>query len=292
MNTLRFGRLALIVGAAALLSACGGSQPFPVTASGAGFVGSALKTHSRTFNYTGAEQTFKVPRRVKSITVDAYGGGTSVNGKQHAFGGRTMATLPVTPGETLYVFVGGDGTTGFNGGGASGGGSSCYPGFGAGASDVREHSDGLGNRVLVAGGAGGNEGVVGGKGGGPIGGTGRGGAGKSGYGGLGGTQSQGGAGGDGGKYYGKPGNAGALGVGGSGGPGGPSSPYIICGAGGGGGYYGGGGGGSSGGGSIAGGRGGGGGGGGSSYTEPNAKNVTLWQGWKTATGDGSVVLSW
>lgn len=37
---------------------------------------------------------------------------------------------------------------------------------------------------------------------------------------------------------------------------------------------------------------GGGGGGGSSYVEPSAKNFRQWQGWKNATGDGLIVLSW
>ncbi len=257
MNRSIFGVLV----AATLLAACAGSQSIPVTAPVAGPDGSALKAHMRTFSFTGAQQTFKVPKGVKSIAVDAYGGGTESSlprGKaEHAFGGRTQATLPVTPRETLYVFVGGDGTSGFNGGGTSGG-SECFvadPGFGGGASDVREHGNGLGNRILIAGGGGGNEGERGGYGGGLIGGTGGGGnVGKSGHGGTGGTQSAGGAGGAGGKYYGVAGSPGTLGVGGIGGAGNPSYGIICCG-GGGGGYYGGGGGGSS---SVSEGSGGGG----------------------------------
>lgn len=34
------------------------------------------------------------------------------------------------------------------------------------------------------------------------------------------------------------------------------------------------------------------GGGGSSYIEPSVKRFRLWRGWKTATGDGLVVISW
>lgn len=161
MNVSILGCFAFCGLATAVLVGCGGSQSVSVTAPVVGPAGGALKQHSYTFNFTGTEQTFKVRQRVKSITVDAYGGGTNEvqpRGKtEQAFGGRTQATLPVTPGETLYVFVGGDGTTGYNGGGSSGGGGGyCSPGrgFGAGAADVREHGDGLSNRILVAGGAG------------------------------------------------------------------------------------------------------------------------------------------
>ena len=183
------------------------------------------------------QQTFKVPKGVHAITVDARGGGTSIarpRKAEHAFGGRTQATLPVTPGESLVVMVGGDGTTGFNGGGSSGCPSS-YFGLGAGASDVRERGSGLGNRILVAGGAGGNKGLRGGLGGGLIGGSGRGSIGKSGRGGTGGTQSSGGAGGAGGLNYGASGNPGKFGVCGSGGVITFPSYNIECGAGGGGG---------------------------------------------------------
>jgi len=38
--------------------------------------------------------------------------------------------------------------------------------------------------------------------------------------------------------------------------------------------------------------GGGGGGGGSSYAESTASNAHMWRGWKKATGDGAVVISW
>jgi hypothetical protein len=286
-----------ILAAAALLAACAGSQ-LPIAAPNVvAPAGSALK--QRTFSYTGAQQTFKVHAGVKAITVDARGAGTSaMRGrqptKQRAFGGRTQVTLPVAPGETLVVMVGGE--TGFNGGGSPGSSGSyggCYvngDGSGAGASDVRVGGSGLGNRILVAGGAGGNEGARGGFGGGLIGGTGAGGhVGKSGGGGGGGTQSAGGAGGAGGRDYGIAGNPGALGIAGNGGLG---SVYLsICGACGGGGYYGGGGGDSSEGGDVGGGPGGA-GGGGSSDTEPSARNVTLTQGWIAATGNGLVVVSW
>ena len=103
------GRYAFAVGAAAaLLSACAGSSPGAMPT---GLNNSVrAPAGSKTFTYTGAEQTFKVPTGVTSIAVDATGavGGRGL-GKKPSFGGRTQATIPVTPAETLYVFVGGKG---------------------------------------------------------------------------------------------------------------------------------------------------------------------------------------
>jgi hypothetical protein len=86
-----------------------------------------------------------------------------------------------------------------------------------------------------------------------------------------------------------------LGKGGRGGDGGKNRSYAHGdgGGGGGGGYYGGGGGGggNAGYGSVYGFPGGG-GGGGSSYVEPSATNVHMWQGWKQSAHNGLVVLSW
>jgi len=81
-------------------------------------------------------------------------------------GGSVKATIPVTPGEKLAIFVGGYGATagGFNGGGTGGstGGSGGNGGGGGGASDVRQGGDRLANRVVVAGGGGGSIGGAGG----------------------------------------------------------------------------------------------------------------------------------
>jgi hypothetical protein len=73
-----------------------------------------------TFSYTGAEQTLVVPAGVTSIDVDVQGAAGGTNG------GRAQGALATTPGETLYIYVGGAATTqigGFNGGanGGSGG---------------------------------------------------------------------------------------------------------------------------------------------------------------------------
>jgi hypothetical protein len=301
---------AIVVGVAiALLAGCSGSQ-VPMAAPGAN-AGSDTLPHQRTFYYTGAKQSFKVPAGVTKLTVVALGAHGA--GKPEAFGGRVYAVIPVTPGETLVVYVGGNGSGtngGFNGGGSSAPFGSGEKGFGGGgASDVRQGGASLGDRIVVSGGAGGAGEAIshgadtGGKGGGEIGGTGGCGlgSGRSGYcssyggfGGNGGTQSAGGQGGAGGKCFvgsGTQGGDGALGVGGNGSAGGSGSGPVFPGGGGGGGYYGGGGGGSGcaynsyyGG--------GGGGGGGSSYAERKAKDVRFWRGWKLSAHNGLVVLSW
>jgi hypothetical protein len=229
---------------------------------------------SQVFNYTGAQQTWTVPAGVTSINVDVQGaqGGQTSYGTAGR-GGRTQATIPVSPGATIIVNVGGQGnysTGGWNGGGNPYG-CGCVGG-GGGASDIRIGGNALANRAIVAGGGGGagyywnwnND--HGGNGGGL---TGE--AGKTNnnynatYCGQGGTQAAGGAGASG---FGAP--AGSLGTGGG------SAYYAGSG---GGGYYGGGSG-----------YYGGGGGGGSSYTNNQATGVTHTQGFKT--GNGMVTISW
>ena len=240
-----------------------------------------------TFDYTGSTQSWTVPAGVTTITVDALGAG---GGDEYAAGnvipkgGRVQLTLPVTPGASLQVNVGGSGGTatgstqgaaGWNGGAAGGVGA----GGGGGASDVRTGAFALADRVVVAGGAGGNGGNWGGTGasaGGPGGGT-TGAAGQAGSsgnaGGGGGTQSAGGS---------SSGGAAGLGVGGTGqNPGG-----VRSGGGGGGGYYGGGGGG----GKNTPGTYGAGGGGGSSWTHASATDVSHTQGYQT--GNGQVIFTY
>ena len=253
------------------------------------------------FSYLGVTQSFVVPSAVSQVTVVANGAQGSGNG---GGGGSVTATIPVTPLETLYVYVGGQGTL-FNGGGASGGDGCNSPG--GDASDVREGGAGLGNRVVVAGGGGGggcDDGYGGGAGG-QGGSTGSNGGSipSGGGGGLGATLAAGGGGGGGGAGVGGPaGITGATGTLGLGGTGGGSGAYGgvqgdcsgLGGSGGGGGYYGGGG--AGGGGSGAGlpcggnGYGGGGGGGGSSYTEPSATSVTNLLG--TWFGNGTVSITY
>ena len=254
------GRLAFgVIASGVMLAGCNansaGTGGPPVTAL------SKPATNQQTFSYTGAEQTFQVPTGVTSISIVADGaaGGGFTNGVTPArktkagLGGRTDAAISVTPGETLYVFVGGEGTSG-SGGFNGGGGVPSTGGYGGGgASDVRAGGNGLGDRVLVAGGGGGygSGGAVGGGcsgcGGGTTGkkGTGPKKPGSRGGGGGGGTQNAGGSGGTAGYPYGHPGSPGALG---SGGTGGQNDGALLNsnGGGGGGGYYGGGGGGGGG----------------------------------------------
>ncbi len=225
-----------------------------------------------------------------------------------------QATLPVTPGQTLSVLVGGagvlgDGTGGFNGGGASGSGAGAggntptFASGGGGASDLRIAPFGLGQRLVVAGGGGGGGGYgeatgPGGSGG-PAGGRGgaAGGLGVAGVnlsgsvsGGLGGggTGQGGGAGG----AAGTPGgSAGAAGSPGQGGAGGSGNSFGGDGGGGGGGYVGGGGAGGGGSDDFAEeGAGGGGGGGGSSFVEPLATSESVTD--SVQSGNGLIAIAY
>jgi hypothetical protein len=236
-------------------------------------------TKTKAFLYTGAEQAWTVPSGVSSIHVFAVGGRGGDGGgfSLHGPGGRSSlvaADLPVQPGQTLYVEVGGDGTfstPGFNGGGL---GSPGQGGGGGGASDLRTvpraDSGSAASRLIVAGGGGGGaigeflqfstQGAAGG-GAGQSGGNGS--AMPQGYcagasGGSGGTTDGPGGGGLGASWGGSfasPGAEGdvdqylqpAPGTGGFGG-GGPGSLYPVSdgGGGGGGGFHGGGGGGAGG----------------------------------------------
>jgi hypothetical protein len=299
-----------IYAAAAMLAGCTGS-PALINTPNTTAIRQALK-HHLTFHYTGAEQTFAVPAGVTLIAVDARGaagGGVPASGQQGGRGGRVIAEIPVAPAENLAIFVGGKpkspGVGGYNGGGiglSSTGYSSSYGG--GGASDIREDGTALVDRIVVAGGGGGlgGSGVFGygnysggGQGGGNTAGNGQNGSGAKtggchtpeGFGGDGGSQRRGGIGG----RAGCEGHNGYPGIRGHGGAGGGGS--CCAGGGGGGGYYGGGGGG-----------GGtyddpktwegtaGGGGGGSSYVAPSAQRKDSWQGWKDATGNGQIVISW
>ena len=83
----------------------------------------------------------------------AQGGG----GDDQSSGGRggwVQASLSVTAGQKLYIYVGGDGSTGnsFNGGGLA---SNAERYGGGGASDIRTISGNLTSRLIVAGGGGG-----------------------------------------------------------------------------------------------------------------------------------------
>jgi hypothetical protein len=255
--------------------------------------GAGAAPESQSFDTPGSH-SFVVPDGVTQITVDAHGaagGGINYPGNpvQGGLGGRTVATIAVTPGETLQVNVGGEGDTydddaaatgGVNGGGDAG---SFGAGGGGGASDVRRGGTGLEDRVVVAGGGGGGGGddsceqATGGAGGGgaPS-------AGESSDGATGGQPGASAAGGAGGTPSGE-GGAGDAGAAGAGGDGGAPSDGGYGGAGGGAGWFGGGGGG-------AGFNWGAAGGGGSAHIAEDATDVTYENG--SRAGDGVVVLTW
>ena len=306
MTFSRVTCLAAVSASALIIEGCAGFASSGILAPQT--FGTSVRADARfkSFAYTGKPQRFTVPVGITQVTIvadGAAGGSTLGYYAPGGRGGRVHAVVPVTSGETLYVYVGGvtnDNTGGFNGGGRVEGWGYCGGGFGGGgASDVREGGRALSNRIVVAGGGGGGGGDLcgyaqgsGGDGGSRTGASGQNATGSgAAEGGAGGTQTQGGLGGkagSGSSGHGEHGRAGKLGVGGAGGE-------AICGGrcpsggAGGGGYYGGGGGG---GGGYDSSSGGGGGGGGSSYVEPSAKGYRWYRGWKDDTGNGYVTIEW
>ena len=235
-------------------------------------------TQSDTFQYTGAQQTFTVPPGITSVRIQTWGAQGGANWVNNVnFGGYVAGDVAVTPGSTLYIYVGGQASTtvgGFNGGGSGEGAGKG----GGGGTDVRIGGTTYNDRVVCAGGGGGagywsNLHVVGGQGGGLVGGDG--------YrdpnyatnpGGRGATQSAGGADGTCASFN-VVACAGGFGYGGS---------ITGCGCevyGGGGGWYGGAASGNC--------RGGG---GGSGYAIPAATNVAMNTG--VRAGNGMVVISY
>lgn len=247
---------------------------------------------SSSFAFTGGVQSFTVPCGVTSISVDAAGAGSTIGvgswanygNNNPGLGARTQATLTVTPGQLIYIYVGGQPAPGYLGGyngggdGGTGYGAGEEGGGGGGASDIRSAGNTLSDRLVVAGGGGGagadcqgggNHGGNGGDPNGYIGATCEPGIG----GGDGATQGGGGAGGVDNLYFTWPaGNAGTFGTGGTAGT-------TTLGGGGGGGYYGGGGGCF------------GGGGGGSSYVTPIGSSGTSYTAGYN-TGNGQVTINW
>ena len=254
-----------------------------------------------TFSYTGGAQTFVVPVGVSTVTVDSSGAqGGPMQQTGAGKGGEAIATISVTPGETLTVDAGGSGNatvnSGFNGGGNGPSGASK----GGGASDVKR-----GTTILViAGGGGGRAGfggaptaAAGGPGGAADGNGGNGGSVSSGP-----TSCPGGLGGHGGPEggafgggsppvsgCGAEGSAGTSGTSGQGGTGGATGGTGLenGGGGGGGGSVGGGGGG---GGDASDSGGGGGGGGSSAVPDSTATGKSFNDG--VRAGDGQVIIAY
>ncbi|KRA32482.1 hypothetical protein ASD81_13040 [Nocardioides sp. Root614] len=230
---------------------------------------------------------------VTSVDLDVYGAQGSNNGWYNSSyggkGGRTAATLAVTPGDHVDLLVGQSGSPGtgatYGGGGASGGGQS-YLGSGGGGSFVFDADGDL--LVAAGGGGGGGSNIQGGDGAGAAQSGGNGGVesvwteyGDSGA--QGASPTAGGAGGRNEAHFafgtagGGPADAGAPGQGGGGGYS-PYNPYFS-GAGGGGGYYGGGGGGAFHGGA-----------GGSGFADPASTDVVAETG--VRNGDGVVTVTY
>lgn len=207
-----------------------------------------IVTTINNFNYTGTVQNFVAPI-TGNYKLEVWGaqggnatvGSTSSGGK----GGYSTGIISLNSGETIYIYVGGQGQESVNtnliSGGWNGGGGNYSAGGGAtggGATDIRRYGQALTNRIIVAGGGSGAAwGNINGSAGGGL--TGVNGVSWSGYAlGLGGSQASGGS------YSGNPTGggqkqsitSGSLGVGGRG------SGSSSGGSGGGGGYYGGGGG--------------------------------------------------
>ncbi|MEO5644507.1 MAG: glycine-rich protein [Bacteroidia bacterium] len=230
-----------------------------------------------TFNYTGAVQTYTVPACATSINVTVLGAkggnGTTIPGGS---GGSVQATIPVTPGEVLNIYVGQQGTDNVISGPATfNGGGSVFSytsdgtaGTGGGASDIRRSPYTTTDRLVVAGGGGGGgyQNCAGGNGGGLTGQDGVPFPSWPNAGGKGGTQSTGGNAGIACCSCPTYTSSGTLLQGGNG------SGDGAGGGGGGGGYYGGGGSCFSG------------GGGGSSYADPSATGVIHTQGANNAAG--------
>lgn len=131
--------------------------------------------NSWSYDFTGKEQTFIAPY-AGTYTFELWGAeGGSWNGVTPGKGGYSKGQINLNAGQTLYVYVGGSGSSG----GYNGGGSAPISPTGGGATDIRTSSSGnwkdyLDKRIIVAGGGGSSEWYngVGGAGGGLTGGSG------------------------------------------------------------------------------------------------------------------------
>lgn len=130
---------------------------------------SQTEVYTDTLFYTGAVQQYTVPNCATDVTITTYGAqgasGSTINPDINAGGAAGLGNRVVggwsnlTPGQIIYVYVGGaasGATGGFNGGGNGVALNDLNPsGGGGGATDVRYPTDALSDRVQVAGGGGG-----------------------------------------------------------------------------------------------------------------------------------------
>lgn len=139
---------------------------------------SNVQLDASSFSTNTYSEAWVVPMDVTSVNFDVTGasGGNSFGSRYGVYGGcgaNVKGKLDVTPGSTLYLFIGGAGSNdsqafvlgGFNGGGD---GLKNVGGAGGGASDIRIGGTSLADRIVVAGGGGGanSYGGYGGSGGG------------------------------------------------------------------------------------------------------------------------------
>ena len=116
---------------------------------------------TETFSFTGAAQTWTVPAGVTEATFDLLRGAGSAGRvvtppSAAGLGARATATIPVTPGDSIQVNVGGQAPSvrGLQRRGRRRP-APAPVGGGGGASDIRIGGTALTDRVLVAGGGGG-----------------------------------------------------------------------------------------------------------------------------------------
>ena len=131
-------------------------------------------TKTAQFSYTGTDQQWVVPLGVTQVFIDVFGaqGGTSTSPGAGGLGGKVRAVLNVTPGETLFLMVGGQPTSrlAVYGNGGNGGTNTSNVNnqsmAGGGMSGVFRTSISMANALLIAGGGGGGAGGRSGGGGG------------------------------------------------------------------------------------------------------------------------------
>jgi hypothetical protein len=113
------------------------------------------------FNYTGTTQSYTATKtgNYKLEVWGAQGGSSAYNSNLGMPGSYATGMVTLNAGETIYIYVGGQGGTydsyaagGWNGGGS---GSQHHGGAGGGATDIRKGGNDLSNRIIVAGGGGG-----------------------------------------------------------------------------------------------------------------------------------------
>ncbi|HTW13948.1 MAG TPA: sortase [Nocardioides sp.] len=175
----------VLVGASLTVATLVGSTTAPAAAVTTDCTTSPTRC-TATFSYTGAVENFVVPvgvTTIRAVVLGAQGGkskgvDSGVDPSLGGLGGRTTADVPVTPGQTLRIVVGQQGSGGqaadkttvgtFGGGGVPGQTTTPVSGSGgSGGGGSFVFGPGTGNLLIAAGGGGGaGSGTAGGVGGG------------------------------------------------------------------------------------------------------------------------------